>query len=190
MSVFPVRNSGFEIHQLVEDESLVALGRTHLDEAEPDRFDGRRGHQVEEDLDAAEEVEIVVGLLCGLGGRYAVDEIQRSDPGFDLVGREDLVGNLVVEAGRGIDAGLRNLCIRLARKRNASQSRRGQQRAAAEHDIAAIDAIEGLEGIRLLLRQVDTCHAHTSKWVAPRLRGVCAAPDTFCRWGATVRMDT
>ena len=82
-----VRVSGEEqrigIEQLIEDDGLVALGRAQLGVAQAHRFDGSGGNEVEEDLDAAQEVEIVVDLLRRLGGGHAVDEVERPDAGLD-----------------------------------------------------------------------------------------------------------
>ena len=104
MSVFPVEKQRVRVHQLVEDDSLVAPGCVHADVAEANSLNGCRGDEVQENLDAAQEVEVVVDPLGRFEGGHAVHEVERADPGLDRVRRQDLLGDLVVEARGGVCA--------------------------------------------------------------------------------------
>ena len=147
------------------------------DVAKPYRFEGSGRDEVEKNLNAAQKVEMVVDLLRGLGRRHAVHEVEHSDSGLDLVGRHDLVGDLVVKARRRIGAGFWHLRIRQVRKRDARKGRCRQQRAPAKHNVAAVDFIEVIErtGLVVLIRSVV---AHRDRLL--RLTGIsewlCAAP--------------
>src|SRR5688572_10958619 len=83
---------------MIENQSLVALGRAALDGAEAQPFHRRGGNEVEEDLHSAHVVEVVVESLRRLRSRYSVHEVQGAKGGLHLVRRHDLLGDLLVES--------------------------------------------------------------------------------------------
>ena len=86
------------IQQFLENEHLVGFGGAPLDMAQAKPFEGCSWNKIEEGLDRAERVEVVVELLRGFGIGDAIGEVERSDAGLDLVGRHDFVRDLVIEA--------------------------------------------------------------------------------------------
>ena len=83
------------IHQFLENEHLVAFGGAPRDMTQANPFEGCSWNKIEEGLDRAERVEVVVELLRGFGIGDAIGEVERSDAGLDLVGRHDFVRDLV-----------------------------------------------------------------------------------------------
>jgi hypothetical protein len=87
------------VHQLIEDDSLVTPRHPDADVTQAHPFKGRCGNEVEKDLDAAKEVEVVVYLLCCIRGGDPIHEIECPDASLNRVWRKDRLWNLVVEAG-------------------------------------------------------------------------------------------
>jgi len=86
------------VHQLIEDDGVMGRRGPSLDVAAAHRFERGGRDEVEKDLHAAEEVEVVVGQPRRLLRRHAIHEFECPDAGFHRIGRHDLLGNLLVEA--------------------------------------------------------------------------------------------
>ena len=112
---------GLRAHQLREDEDRVVLDAGVV-EALPDRVRRRAREAVEVHVEAVHEVEMVVDALGGLAGRHAVDELERPEPGLELLRRPDrakrLAGNghLVTSwSAAARDPGPSAICLRQLR---------------------------------------------------------------------------
>ena len=88
---------GLRAHQLREDQDRVVV-HARLVEALPDRVCRRSREAVEIHVEGVHEVEVVVDGLGGIAARYAVDELERPEPGLEPLRRRDRAKRL---AGNG-----------------------------------------------------------------------------------------
>ena len=86
------------IHQVAEEQDLVAAVDADLHHSATDGLDGRRGDEVEEGLDGPHAVEVVVDRVDRRLVGHAVEEAHGADRGLGLVGGEDLRRHPMVES--------------------------------------------------------------------------------------------